>query len=64
MRYPLPPPARKPATFSVETLALWKQLLSVPLAGGRLTRILVTHLHLDHLDMAGWLTRRTGAGSG
>lgn len=60
MRHPLPPPARKPAAFSVETVALWEQLLGGPLAGGRLTRILVTHLHLDHVDMAGWLTCRTG----
>lgn len=48
MRHLLPPPAQKPAAFSVETVALREQLL-----GGRLTRILATRLHLDHVGMPG-----------
>ncbi|MDH4656850.1 MULTISPECIES: MBL fold metallo-hydrolase [unclassified Pseudomonas] len=46
--------------FSEDSVALWEKLLAGPLVGGRLTRILATHLHPDHVGMAGWLTRRTG----
>lgn len=46
--------------FDGATVALWERLLAGPLASGGLTRILVTHLHPDHVGMAGWLTRRTG----
>jgi len=43
-----------------ETLAAWQALFagSGPLAGCRLTRVLVTHMHPDHVGMAGWLTRK------
>lgn len=43
------------------TRALWEQILSGPLQGRPLTRILVTHMHPDHVGLAGWLTRRFGA---
>ncbi|WP_133774652.1 MBL fold metallo-hydrolase [Enterovirga rhinocerotis] len=33
----------------------WEQLLSGPLAGRPLTRLIVTHMHPDHVGAAGWL---------
>lgn len=51
-------------TKTPEALAAWRQLVSPegPLAatpqGARLTRIFVTHMHPDHVGMAGWLTRK------
>ena len=43
-----------------ETLAAWRALLadSGCLGGGRITRVFATHMHPDHVGMAGWLTRR------
>ena len=43
-----------------EALAGWTRLLAAPdaLAGRRLTRVFCTHMHPDHVGMAGWLTRR------
>jgi glyoxylase-like metal-dependent hydrolase (beta-lactamase superfamily II) len=38
---------------------LWKKVLDGPLAGTRLTRLIVTHHHPDHIGMAGWLCRET-----
>ena len=32
--------------------------------GARLTRVFVTHMHPDHVGMAGWLTRKFDAGCG
>ena len=40
------------------TRATWEQLLSGPLAGRRLTRLIVTHMHPDHVGAAGWLADR------
>lgn len=34
----------------------WGALLAGPLAGRRLTRVIVTHMHPDHIGLAGWLT--------
>ncbi|MFM0504778.1 MBL fold metallo-hydrolase [Paraburkholderia caffeinilytica] len=42
-----------------DTVDTWRMLLDGPLAKG-VTRVLVTHLHPDHVGMAGWLTRRYG----
>ena len=39
----------------------WEALLSGPLAGRAVTRILVTHFHPDHIGLAGWLTERFAA---
>jgi glyoxylase-like metal-dependent hydrolase (beta-lactamase superfamily II) len=36
----------------------WDQLLAGPLSGRRLTRLVVTHVHPDHIGLAGWLTER------
>lgn len=50
--------------FTPQTVAAWEQLL---LPGGDLQglpvlRVVVTHMHPDHVGMAGWLTRRFGVG--
>ena len=36
----------------------WEALLAGPLADTRVTRVIVTHFHPDHLGLAGWLTER------
>ena len=38
--------------------AAWEALLDGPLAGRRLTRIIATHFHPDHIGLAGWLCER------
>jgi glyoxylase-like metal-dependent hydrolase (beta-lactamase superfamily II) len=43
---------------TAEITAAWEKLLSGPLAEGRVKRIICTHMHPDHVGMAGWLTRR------
>ena len=51
-------------TQTPAALAAWRELISPngPLAatlqGARLTRVFVTHMHPDHIGMAGWLTRK------
>ena len=51
-------------TKTPEALAAWRVLIAAdgPLAatpqGARITRILCTHMHPDHVGMAGWLTRK------
>ena len=39
----------------------WEALLSGPLAGRRISRVIVTHFHPDHLGLAGWLAERFDA---
>lgn len=39
----------------------WRALLAGPLAEKPVGRILVTHYHPDHVGLAGWLSRKTGA---
>jgi len=36
----------------------WDALFEGPLAGRRITRVICTHFHPDHLGLAGWLTER------
>jgi len=36
---------------------IWEALLAGPLRGRRLTRLIVTHFHPDHVGLAGWLAR-------
>ena len=36
----------------------WESILSGPLAGQRLTSMIVTHFHPDHVGLAGWLAER------
>lgn len=38
----------------------WDRVLSGSLAGQRLTSMVVTHFHPDHVGLAGWLTDRFG----
>ena len=38
------------------TRAAWDALFAGPLRGCRLTRVLVTHYHPDHMGLAGWLS--------
>jgi glyoxylase-like metal-dependent hydrolase (beta-lactamase superfamily II) len=40
--------------------AAWDALLDGPLRGRRLTRIIATHFHPDHVGLAGWLCERFG----
>ncbi|MBS0243662.1 MAG: MBL fold metallo-hydrolase, partial [Proteobacteria bacterium] len=41
--------------------AAWETLLAGPLGGRPITRIVITHLHPDHIGLAGWLCRRFDA---
>lgn len=45
-----------------ETLLAWRRLLAAdgPLGGRPLSRVLVTHMHPDHVGMAGWLIAEYG----
>ena len=40
--------------FSKRTQSIWETLLSGPLNGDPITRVLITHHHPDHIGMAGW----------
>lgn len=40
------------------TKEAWDRLLAGPLAGRRLTRLIITHMHPDHVGAAGWLADR------
>ena len=42
------------------TRDVWEGLVAGPLAGRRLTRLIVTHFHPDHIGLAGWLCERFG----
>jgi glyoxylase-like metal-dependent hydrolase (beta-lactamase superfamily II) len=41
-----------------DTTTAWRKLFSGALNKGEVTRVLVTHMHPDHIGMAGWLTRK------
>lgn len=47
--------------YSDESIAVWREWLAGQLAEP-LTRVLVTHMHPDHVGMAGWLCRELGLG--
>ncbi len=40
--------------------AVWDQLLSGPLSGAPIVRLIATHGHTDHVGLAGWLFHRSG----
>jgi glyoxylase-like metal-dependent hydrolase (beta-lactamase superfamily II) len=42
------------------SIAAWERLLREPPFAGPLQRVIVTHMHPDHVGMAGWFTRRFG----
>jgi len=46
-----------------DTVAAWEMLLSPsgPLGGEPVTRVLITHMHPDHVGQAGWLEQRFDA---
>ncbi len=41
-----------------ETREAWDRVLAAELDGRRLSRVIVTHFHPDHMGNAGWLTDR------
>jgi glyoxylase-like metal-dependent hydrolase (beta-lactamase superfamily II) len=43
---------------TTETAASWEAAFSIALAGRPVSRVICTHMHPDHIGMAGWLTRR------
>lgn len=43
------------------TVEAWETALAGPLGGRPITRVICTHMHPDHVGMAGWLSERTGA---
>ena len=43
-----------------ETVAVWRELFANSPDTRGLTRVFVTHMHPDHVGMAGWLTRKFG----
>ena len=46
---------------SQHTVALWEQVLTGPLQGKPVGRVILTHHHPDHIGMAGWLMERFDA---
>jgi glyoxylase-like metal-dependent hydrolase (beta-lactamase superfamily II) len=42
------------------SVAAWEAALAGPLAGRPVGRVVVTHMHPDHVGLAGWFTRRFG----
>lgn len=43
---------------SPDTAAAWRRVLAGPCGGRGVTRVIVTHMHPDHIGMAGWLVRK------
>ena len=41
-----------------ETMQAWREAFAKSLGGLPVTRVFVTHMHPDHIGMAGWLTRK------
>ncbi|MBE9607351.1 MBL fold metallo-hydrolase [Acetobacteraceae bacterium H6797] len=41
--------------------AAWERIFETALAGKPITRVLVTHFHLDHVGLAGWLCEKWNA---
>jgi glyoxylase-like metal-dependent hydrolase (beta-lactamase superfamily II) len=39
---------------------VWHRVFAGPLAGRRITRLIITHAHPDHIGLAGWLTETLG----
>lgn len=45
-----------------DSRARWNALLAGPLGGRPVTRVICTHMHPDHIGLAGWLCERFGVG--
>ena len=43
-----------------DTTSAWRQIFAGGFRGRRVTRVFVTHMHPDHVGLAGWITRRFG----
>jgi glyoxylase-like metal-dependent hydrolase (beta-lactamase superfamily II) len=43
-----------------ETQAAWKELFAGVMGSRPIKRVIVTHMHPDHIGLAGWLVRRFG----
>ena len=43
------------------TKAAWEHVFAGPLKGEKITRLIVTHSHPDHIGLAGWLAERFNA---
>src|ERR1700745_862136 len=43
-----------------ETIAAWTSLIEGPLKDIRITRLIVTHSHPDHVGLAGWIVAPFG----
>lgn len=41
-----------------ETTAAWREIFTRELGGRPVTRIFVTHMHPDHVGLAGWMSRK------
>ncbi|QUD86163.1 MBL fold metallo-hydrolase [Phenylobacterium montanum] len=41
-----------------DTSQAWRKVFSEALGGAPITRVFVTHLHPDHVGLAGWITRK------
>jgi glyoxylase-like metal-dependent hydrolase (beta-lactamase superfamily II) len=41
-----------------ETTEAWKELFAGPMGNRPVKRVIVTHMHPDHIGLAGWLVRR------
>jgi glyoxylase-like metal-dependent hydrolase (beta-lactamase superfamily II) len=46
---------------TTDTAAAWRQVFAEGLGGAPVSRIFVTHMHPDHIGMAGWIARKFGA---
>src|SRR4029077_1831610 len=46
---------------SEPTADLWEKIFSEKLSGKPVTRVIATHLHPDHVGLAGWLCERWDA---
>ncbi|GHF72877.1 MBL fold metallo-hydrolase [Seohaeicola zhoushanensis] len=44
-----------------EAISVWEQLFAGPLKGMTISKVIVTHLHPDHIGLAGWLCERCDA---
>lgn len=44
-----------------DAVAAWEQALAGALAGRPVRRVICTHMHPDHIGLAGWLCERSGA---
>ncbi len=45
---------------SEDSMLVWRELFANAPDSRRLTRVFITHMHPDHVGMAGWLTRKFG----